>query len=157
MGSASVACEEQTVTNQSAAKGKAAEAIVRNMLIAMGLRCVERIETGFKIGKGIGTRRIPVSKVSGDFRAVVPGSGVSVLVEVKRRPKCLRWSDLEEHQRRALSEHDAVGGISLLAWVSSEGVAIMQWPLPPHALRIGLSLEWQQANRLHVNSLQMHC
>lgn len=145
--------------------GASAEAVVRLRLLALGLRCVERIETGFRV-KRAGKKIVgasPLAKVSGDFRAVVPG-GTSVLVEVKsrpdaivngeRKPAVLCWSDLDDHQRAALDAHNHAGGISLLAWVSSHGIAIMQWPLPPSDFRFGQSLAWQSAARLNINRIQ---
>jgi hypothetical protein len=141
------------------AKGASAEAIVRARLMSMGLRCVERIETGFRV-KRVGKKIVgasPIAKVSGDFRAVVPFSGVSVLVEVKSRPGVLCWSALDEHQRAALDAHNNAGALSLLAWVSSHGVAIMQWPLPPSDFMHGHSLQWASAQRLSINTIINEC
>lgn len=127
--------------------GANAEALVRQRLLALGLCCVERIETGFKLtrinGKIVGA--YPAAKVSGDFRAVVKGTGVSVLVEVKSRPNILRWSDMEAHQIKALDDHNVAGGVSLLAWVSRYGLSVMRWPIPTIHFKPRLSLQWETA------------
>lgn len=72
----------------------------------------------------------PVEETGGDFRAVEPGTGRSVLVAVKCRSGRLRWSDLRPHQRQALDEHYQLGGLSVLARVTERhGIWLLRWPV----------------------------
>ena len=111
--------------------GKRAEEAVRLALQAAGFRMIERVATPWTVTfrEGRPQAAFPVAKVSGDFRAVEPGTGRSVLVEVKCRSGRLRWSDLRPHQRRALEEHHRLGGISILAWVTAWDVRLLRWPV----------------------------
>lgn len=108
--------------------GDYAEAVVGLRLHQLGYLCVQRIQTGWRVqragGRIIGAS--PMAKVSGDFRAVVKG-GRSVLVEVKRRPTRLGLGCFAPHSCQALTDHAMAGGQSLVAWVSSQGVAIFEW------------------------------
>lgn len=115
------------------AVGQAAEWAVRHALAKAGYRCIERIETGWRVQRCPRTHRIvgasPLAKVSGDFRAIEPG-GRSVLVEVKRRER-ITWSDLDDHQVQALNNHAEAGALALLAWVRPDGqVSLHHWPVP---------------------------
>lgn len=142
--------------------GAKAEEIVALRLQAMGLLCVQKIETGWRIhraqkpdGRG-GLRSTivgasPIRNVAGDLRAVVPKSGRSVLVEVKKRADTLAWNDLEVHQRANLTAHHQAGGISLVAWVPKWGVAIMRWPIV--GLKPGSPLHWTTAQLLSVETI----
>lgn len=77
-------------------------------------------------------------KVSGDHRGILPG-GRSVLAETKTiMERNLRWSDLRDHQPGRLDEHSKHGGLSLLVWVHTTGVHVMQWPV--HGFGPGESL-----------------
>jgi len=111
--------------------GKAGEDWAMNAVRGVGVEMVERIGTPVKI---VGTRgewyRIKWGeKVSGDARGVLPG-GRSVLVETKTiRDRNLRWSDLRTHQPGRLSQHAELGGLSLLVWVHSTGIYVMEWPI----------------------------
>lgn len=68
--------------------------------------------------------------VAGDHRGVI-GDGRSVLAETKTvLDRNLRWSDFRDHQPGALSEHAALGGLSLVVWVHASGVYVMTWPIP---------------------------
>ena len=68
-------------------------------------------------------------KVSGDHRGILQG-GRSVLAETKTiMERNLRWSDLRDHQPGRLDEHNQHGGLSLLVWVHTTGVHVMQWPV----------------------------
>ncbi len=106
--------------------GADAEQIIINRLKSAGFKQVVPIKTGMiKVGR----KWIHAEKVAGDIRAVGP-AGVSVLVESKYRTEdVLVWSDLETHQVRHLDEHHAAHGISLLAWSSPMGIAILRWPV----------------------------
>lgn len=118
--------------------GEDAQDLVANRLTHAGLVMVEPVETGFRLQRKFDsatrTSRIigasPAARVAGDFRAVVPGTGRSVLVEVKwRQDGQLSLSDFEAHQGRALTTHGAAGGLSLVAWVTPAGVELLAWPI----------------------------
>jgi hypothetical protein len=118
-------------------RGSAGEDAAFYQLGACGFAAIVRIFTGWKIIRWIDIKRriarvAPVKKVEGDFRAVAPGSGKSVLVEVKTRGPKLSLSFFETHQREALSLHYGMGGISLVAWVNDQvgEVFILEWPIP---------------------------
>lgn len=98
------------------------------------------------------TSAYPVEKVSGDIRAIAPG-GRSVLAEVKVRDHNLRWTDLEPHQRHALSEHNRLGGLSLLIWLHTTGAYILPWPLPAFGPRLPLTPA--QAAALTISALPL--
>jgi hypothetical protein len=115
--------EWQKIGSSSAKKGNQTQADALPKL-AQYFALVERIESAFRIIRGQGGRilnAIPVAKVSGDFRAVIPPSGRSVLIECKWRSDKLLFSDLEKHQHEALSNHTACGGLSLILWVNDRG------------------------------------
>lgn len=123
--------------------GDHAEKVVAYHLHRIGLLAVVRLETGWRVqragGKIIGAS--PLAKVTGDFRAVVPG-GRSVLVEVKRRAGALRVSDFQPHSCQALAAHAEAGGLSLVAWVNdSHHVVVFCWG----ALALAKSLAWDMA------------
>lgn len=116
---------------QSQKVGKNAEEAVRLALQTAGYRMIERVATPWTVTFQGGRPKaaFPTSKVSGDFRAIEPGTGRSVLVEVKCRSGRLRWSDLRPHQRQTLDEHHRLGGISILAWVTEDEVRLLRWPV----------------------------
>ncbi|MBA3622981.1 MAG: hypothetical protein H0W48_00625 [Methylibium sp.] len=135
---------------QRRAHGAQAESIIPARLRALGFHLVERVHTPWQIMRGVNgriTSAFPLEKVSGDFRCVAPG-GRSVLVEVKSRSRRLPYSAVERHQALALDQHYLAGGMSLLAWVSPEGVVILDYPrldLQPRQ-----SLTWAEAIRHHA-------
>jgi hypothetical protein len=94
---------------------------------------IERIGTPVKL---IPAPRAPgcfrviwAEPVSGDHRGLLPG-GRSVLAETKTiLDRNLRYSDLRQHQPGRLTCHAELGGLSLLVWVHSSGVYVMQWPV----------------------------
>lgn len=123
--------------------GKAGEEWAMNAVRALGVEMVERIGTPVKltpmptfliklVEKYTAKKYYHVTwgeKVSGDTRGVLPG-GRSVLVETKTiLNRNLRFGDLREHQPGRLSQHAEIGGLSLLVWVHSSGIYIMQWPI----------------------------
>lgn len=140
-------------TNQ--ATGKHGEGLARDALTRLGLRRIERIEVGHRVirdDQGTVIRVIPIEKVSGDFKAMMPG-GVYVHIEVKHREERLRFGDLKPHQVDALNEHTQLGGIGLVCWVSGDDeVFILQWPIPDFVPRKSLSLP--RARQLKISSLQ---
>lgn len=133
--------------------GHDAEAIVAARLRSIGLLCVERIETGFRV-KRFGKRIVgasPMAKVSGDFHAIAPG-GSMVIVECKWRPEILQFSALDAHQVAALDRYTAAGALALLAWVHRGGVAVMRWPVPGFVP--GSSLAPHVASSLNITSIK---
>jgi hypothetical protein len=124
--------------------GKRAEQLVERRLQHMGLELIEKVEVGVKVIRG---RRIFTKPVSGDFRAVVPVSGKSVLVEVKcRDADRLVHSDIEQHQFSFLGVHEDIGGCSLLAWVHLGELALIEWSrIRAQLLPLRTSLTWTDA------------
>jgi Holliday junction resolvase len=131
-------------------RGDRAERIMLNTLRSMGLACVRRIETGWRVervkGKIVGAT--PLAAVVGDIAAVIPPNGRSVLVEVKRREERLIWSDLEAHQHKALTEHCEAGGVSVIGWYNPDEAAAI---LMDYSKLIGRlckgarGLQWEEA------------
>lgn len=134
--------------------GEVAEAIVGNRLRSLGLKCVQRIEVGWKVVRHPTTRSIigahPIAKVLADWHGLAPG-GRSVICEVKRRTQPMKFSDLEAHQVIALNAHFDAGGISLLALVHGAGIAIMAWPVL--GFGPGTSLNALQADALDIKAI----
>lgn len=110
------------------------EAKTRRLLEDLGFVCIERIETGFKVIRGPRGQIVhafPMGKVAGDFRAVDPTSGRSVVVEVKnRKDGVLSLSDFEDHQAGFLTQHLQAGGLSLVVLVCPAGCVCVPWPIP---------------------------
>lgn len=124
---------------QARSAGKAGEALTKAALYAAGYRFIERVHTPWKVlrrpdpdAKG-GSRivgAVPEDKVSGDFRAVDPRTGRSVLCEAKFDGEDrVIWSDLEEHQIAALNEHSRCGGESLFSAVIGGRAWLLRWPI----------------------------
>ena len=127
--------------------GALAEDLVYRDLIRRGFRLVEKVEVPFRVNKrtgGVSARR----KVSGDFRAVEPGAGRSLLVEVKNHAGHLPYAAFRPHQLVALDEHASAGGISEVAWVDSAFAAfpilhVIAWAdLKRIGFAPGKSIEW---------------
>lgn len=119
--------------------GALAEELVQRDLIRRGFRLVEKVEVPFRVNKrtgGISARR----KVSGDFRAVEPGTGRSLLVEVKHHAGRLPYAAFRPHQLAALDEHADAGGISEVAWVEDGPLA---------AFPILHVIPWERLKALH--------
>lgn len=114
------------------AHGEQGQDLVEVALVARGFKMIEAVHTPWRVIRKMGriVGAFPVKKVSGDFRAVTTG-GVSVLVEVKGRDgRNVPWSAFEDHQREALSDHAACGGISLVACVRDGEIKFYDWPVP---------------------------
>jgi len=141
--------ELQRRNSNNKRKGTACEKIIMNVLQSRGACQVQEIETGWrkvrKQVKGKWTELIiPKKKVAGDIRAVLPPDGRSILVEVKNRPEKLLYSNLESHQHQRLKEHDLFGAISLLAWIFTGGLSIMQYPIEGFNPCTSISIERAQ-------------
>lgn len=124
------------MSRASRTAGKAGEALTQAALIRHGFRCIERVHTPWRVIRSAvgGVSRItgatPEQKVSGDFRAVGP-MGRSVLVEAKFDAKDrILFSDLADHQIRALNEHHEAGGLSILSVVLHGRAHLLEWPVP---------------------------
>lgn len=111
--------------------GANGEHLAAQVLTGLGILMVEKIGTPVKLlpsGRKDNTFRVVYGeKVSGDHRGIMP-DGRSVLVECKTiMDRNLSWSDLRDHQPGRLSEHAEHHGLSLLVWVHSTGVYVMEW------------------------------
>ena len=92
-------------------------------------------------------------KVSGDHRGIISESGKSVLAETKTiLDRNLRWSDLRKHQPERLDVHHLYGGISLLVWITNDGVYVMEWPVP--GFGPGRSISLDRAKELEVDDIR---
>ena len=134
--------------------GKQGQGLAADALARLGVEMVEKIGTPvIMIPKGT-VHSVPVfqiifeEKVSGDHRGTLRG-GRGVLAETKTiLDRNLRYSDLRPHQPERLSEHDLLGGLSLLVWVHSLGVYVMQWPI--RGFVSGTSITPEQAEVLAI-------
>lgn len=120
------------------AVGAAGEELAAKVLAGRGVRMVERIATPTKLIRG---RMIYSAKVSGDHMGILVPSGVRVLTEVKTiHDRNLRWGDLRSHQPERLSLNKEFGGVSLLVWVSGDGVFVMDWNFPSWDFKPGVGM-----------------
>jgi hypothetical protein len=132
------------MSRRSQQTGAAGEDAVARQLRAAGFSMVERVIVPFTVRRGA---PVYLRRVSGDFRAIVPGPGTSVLVEAKARAGRLLYSDLQTHQRLALDAHTEAGGLSVLAWhnLDTGSVWLLRWPVwgfvPRSSLREPLSAD----------------
>ena len=100
-------------------KGAKAEDVAAEALRAAGYACVEPIETGWTIIRkynpvkktSVIASAFPKKKVSGDIKAIQPGSGRMVHVEVKSYLGNLAFSVLADHQVEALDRVNNYGEI----------------------------------------------
>jgi len=105
--------------------GQEGEDSVAAALRARGLRLVEKVEV--PMGITADGRRFGKRTVSGDYRAVDPVMGRSVLIEVKNIPERLSWSDFRKHQPGTLDEHQSAGGITEVAWIDRGVLRFIPW------------------------------
>lgn len=134
-------------------EGAKAERYIAQRLHDLGLWCVERRETGWRVkrkgAKIVGAR--PIAKVSGDFTAVAPG-GLYVHVEAKHHgdPDAkLSTKDFDKHQLDALDRYSSLA-IALVAWSSPHGISVMRWPIPD--FKKGSPLAWDAALPLNLTA-----
>lgn len=131
--------------------GAAGEDQGRAALARAGVNQVERVGTPVKlvaVSPAFTKRGIFKvdfgERVAADYRGVLTG-GRSVLAEVKTGfGRNLTWSDLRPHQPQALTDHAFHGGLSLLVWVTDNGVHILKWPIPGFKKGKGLTPERAQ-------------
>lgn len=119
---------------KSQSTGRMAEQLCRIALEQAGYAMIEKVETPRIQVKG---RFIYTKTCSGDFRAVEPKTGKSVLVECKYRERNLRPSDFQDHQLANLATHQVAGGISLVAHITQNGCILI--PLSEAALMMHIT------------------
>ena len=139
-------------------KGDETEKAVCNRLRALGMQCVQKIGTPWRIIRGASGGIVdakPGARVSGDFHALVDGRGV--LIESKRRDERLRWSDLKDHQHMALKQWREAGGLALIAWHNpGRGIAVFEYRIDQALFRKGKALQWADAEELPLCSNPLH-
>jgi hypothetical protein len=172
------ACGQCKITRSARSKknrqqGETTQLIAGRELGRCGITELEEVHTPFRVvralrkGRRVIVDAFPLKKVSGDWRGVAPG-GRSLLCEVKSRTgegrdDVLRWSDLQPHQREAMTRHAAAGGLSLLAWVRPEPVAtcyLLPWDsLVALGFRAGQSIgvEFAEVHALRPGHLHFAC
>lgn len=145
---------------RNARKGKAGEVAAEYALEQLGFKMIEKIGTPIIIlgkpkrsGKALSGRFLFGEKVSGDRRAIEPGTGRSVLIEVKTCADKLQFSKLRDGQPEALTKHAELGGLSLLVWVeeSEHAVYVMEWPID--GFRSGTSLKPAHARQIALRPI----
>ena len=136
--------------HKSKSLGEVGELIARRALIDLGYAFIHRINTPWIIKRGANGKILSAhagNKVAGDWRAVHPASGRSILVEVKLRDSdTLAYSDLEKHQHRSLHEHHEAGGTSLIVWVHERVPYVLRYPVegfkPRSSIKIADAVAW---------------
>lgn len=113
--------------------GEGGEGLTRHALHLAGFTRIRRVHTPWKIlrnSSGKIVDAVPVEAVEGDFRAVDPKTGKSVLVETKTSTgDRIPWSSLEECQVEALDGHYKAGAIALLSIVLDDKAVLLPWPI----------------------------
>lgn len=129
----------------SQAAGAVGEQIARMQLQALGFEMIRK-SARWIVTKWLGPSRAmvapnPDQKFESDWRAIEPGAGRSVYIEVKTGGKMV-YSRLEDHQHDTLREHAEYGGRSLIVWIVDGRAYVMDYAdvnLRPRAR--GLSVE----------------
>lgn len=137
--------------------GKHGQLQAGHALSMIGIEMVEQIGSPVRLvpsGRNDNTFRVIWGeKVSGDHRGILMG-GRSVLAETKTiLDRNLTWSDLREHQPGRLDSHKSFGGLSLLVWVHSSGVYIMEWPIKDFGPHKGLTPA--RASQLNLTGIEL--
>ena len=145
------------MTRREDRTGKAGEELAESVLHSLGVEQIERVSTPVKLipSKVPGLFKVIYGeKVIGDRRGILPG-GRSVLIEVKTiLDRNLRYSDLREHQPAGLTRHAELGVMSLLVWVHSSGVNVLEWPIS--GFGPGKSIDPRTAEIENWKGLQPH-
>ena len=139
---------------QSQRAGVIGEQLAERVMFGLGIRLVEQIATPTKFVRG---KMIHVGKVSGDRRGVLPPNGLSVHAEVKTyKTENLAYSALKSHQRDWLTRHAQAGGLSLLIWVSTFDIYVMEWGIDgiPGYMKPRSSITPELARSLNIDSLR---
>ena len=144
---------------QNKAQGDIAERLIRRELDHLGFVMIEKLHNAWFISKIVkrgGKSRLLAwiypAKISGDYKAVDPQNGKSVLVEVKSTSGRLQYSRIEDHQRQALDDHHAAKGISLLGWYEKETgqIFVMRWPINGFVKHTSINIDKAQENHIGV-------
>lgn len=123
---------------QARSSGELGEDLTRKALASVGYTFIERVHTAWVVVRRVGPKTkksrivsaFPAEKVSGDFRAVDPKTGRSVLCEAKfDGGDRVVYSDLEKHQVKALDDHFNAGGESILSVVINNRAWLLRWPI----------------------------
>ena len=136
--------------------GKAGEKLARQVLRNRGVRMVERIGPAVRL---VPTKQLsgrpafyvyPGDKVSGDMVGLLD-DGTRVIAETKTiYNRNLRWSDLRTHQPGRLDLNKKYNGVSLLVWVSTSGVFVMDWVFPNEDFKPRKGLMIERAGELDI-------
>lgn len=139
--------------------GNAGEEAAAAALRRIGVLMVQEIGTPFVIVNhkpGGWVKGFWKKKVSGDLQGHTE-KGTSVLAEVKTIfDRSLRWSDLDDHQSRALEQHSK-HAISLLVWINRDGIHVMNWYTLTRVIGFGpgKSIKPEQAGDLELREINM--
>ena len=142
------------MTKQQQSIGKHGQELAANTLRGLGVNMVEKIGTPVLLipGSQKGQFKVIYEEPASDDHRGILTDGTSVLAETKTiLDRNLRWSDLREHQPGRLDEHHKHNGLSLLVWVHSEGVFVIEWPI--FDFKPGGSITPAEAKFLHITQL----
>lgn len=135
----------QAMGRANKSRGDAVERRVEALLVDMGYKMVEKVNTPWKnIWKG--GKPVPTSKVSGDFRGFTK-MGYSMLSEVKSRASRLPWSALKPHQAEALNEHAKYSAHTWLFFHDTETDRISKFRWPAEGFGPRKSLKSKKENK----------
>lgn len=136
--------------------GKAGEKLAQQVLRQRGVRMVEKIGTPVRLVPTMTKSGRPAfyvyfgDKVSGDMAGLLD-DGTRVIAETKTiYNKNLQWSKLRKHQPERLDLNKKYNGVSLLIWVSTHGVHVLDWVYPNEDFKPGKGLTPARAAELNV-------
>ena len=136
--------------------GKAGEKLAKKVLKQRGVQMPEKIGTPVRLEPTMTHSGRPAfyvyfgDKVSGDTMGILD-DGTRVLAETKTiYNRNLRWSDLREHQPEQLDLNKEYNGVSLLVWVSTHGVFVMDWNFPDDSFKPGKGMTLDRAEELDI-------
>lgn len=118
-------------------KGNQGQKLADEELVRRGVAMVRSIPTLKRAGRYVRT-------TAADTIGIIPGTGQSVIMEIKAYDGVLQWSALRDDQHQRLAEHSQYGGISLIGWVNGKDVYIMQYPVAGFAPRRSITPEMAQ-------------
>ena len=140
-------------------RGKSGEVLAARVLASRGVYLLEEIASPVKLVPIPGIKRNNAfyvywsAKVSGDHMGITE-CGRRVLTEVKTvLDRNLRWSDLRPHQPTRLRTNKDYNGISLLVWVHSTGVYVLDWIYPNDDFGPRKSISPEYAAELDVSNV----
>lgn len=138
-------------------KGEVGEKVASYIMHSLGVRNLQKIGTPVKLVPPANPRAraeffrrvIFEEKVSGDWWGIMPGSGRSVLVEVKTHDEDrFQFSILKPHQVYALDSQVRCNGLAFLVWIHLTGEYVLRWPVS--GLEPGKSISIQDARLMNV-------